>query len=347
MIQAEYHKRVPRTAAENRQYRDDLLKFAEKSKSFQETQRQMCKADFLYYVNAYCDQYNPKHIGDEFGPFMTWPFQEVAANKILDHILRQRDLVIEKSREVGASWLCLLIEDWMMKFWSGKKFLLVSRSAEAVDQPGDSDCLFWKLDFIRERQPAWLLPKIRRKWMLISADNGSSITGQASTGKAGVGGRATAMFIDEFSQIREAYDLMSQTSDTSCCRIYNFTHLGPGNAAYELSQRPNIAKVVMHWSEHPEKNVGLYMSSAHPKLLKRGPYRFPVKEMEHVNIHKFPSEYQFVKSGKPLGGPFPGLRSPWYDNEVLRRNSDRNVAINLDINAQGATSQTYPSQGFP
>src|SRR5581483_8104985 len=99
-------------------------------------------------------EYNPNAIpggvSEEVGPFITWEFQEDAIRTILDCIERRNDLVIEKSREMGISWLCLLVMDWMFLFHRWKDCLVISRNADAVDKPFEMKALFPKLDFVHQ-----------------------------------------------------------------------------------------------------------------------------------------------------------------------------------------------------
>jgi hypothetical protein len=82
----------------------------------------------------------------------------------------------------------------------------------------------------------------------------------------------------------------------------------------------------MHWTQHPEKRPGLY--------------RFNGKAIEVLDKgYQYPPEFEFVHSEAPAGGPFPGVRSPWYDRECKRKGSTRAVAMDLDIDAAGSVSQ--------
>ncbi len=56
--------------------------------------------------------------------------------------------------------------------------------------------------------------------------------------------------------------------------------------------------------------------------------------------YAFPPEFAFVMSGMPSGGPFPGIRSPWYDKECIRRPA-RAVAMDLDIDPRGSSEQFF------
>jgi hypothetical protein len=332
----EWHKVVPREPVENVRFRLDVYRHCREDTGFRRAIVWMCGRDILLWVNLFVWQFNPDREGDEFGPFATWDFQDKVFLDLLRAVEERRDVLIEKSREMGASWMCLIAMVWLWLFHGWKKFLCMSRSEEAVES-ADPDSLFWKIDFILDHMPAFLLPTNwsggppwRKKRYLGNVDNGSTITGTASTGKAGVGGRATAMFIDEFSQIDEGKEVLHRTSDTTRCRIFNGTHLGLDTAFYELSVRPDMRKLVLHWTMHPDKRKGLYRydeSTGKVEILDRG-YRYPV-------------DFDFVLSPEPLGGPYPGLRSPWYDEQCKRKGSPRAVAMDLDINPQGTVSQFF------
>ncbi len=247
---------------------------------------------------------------------------------------------------MGASWMCLIVMLWLWLFESDTKQLCISRNAESVDRKGDSDSLFWKLDYMIERLPAWMRPaswepkKHRKEMFFENADDRCVITGQASTGKAGVGGRAEIMFIDEFSQIAEATEVRQRTSDTAGARIFNFTFTGIDNEAYRVSREPEFRKLTLHWTQHPEKNRGCYrFNKARSRvefLQPDGSWGTAVNWDGYRHV-----DYPFVKDGTPTGGPFPGIRSPWYDKQCKRKGDARGVAMDLDINPEGSMSQVF------
>lgn len=296
-------------------------------------------ADIHFWINTFVWQFNPNTIGEgslRVGPFITWDFQDEAISTILRCIdpKTRHDLLIVKSREVGASWLCLLAMDWLYLFRQMQKFLVISRNEWAVDKPGEPDSLFWKVDFIHDHLPGWMTEGRvkRRKMGFANPKLRSFVTGQASTGKAGVGGRADAMFIDEFSQIEEDYEVYHRTSDTTGCRIFNGTHCGTGTCFHELSESKvsSIEKLQMHWSQHPDKRKGLY--------------RWDEKTNTTETLdpdYEYGEGFNPIRSVAPAGGPFPGLRSPWYDRQVERKGSSRAVAMDLDIDAGGSQSQYF------
>ena len=334
----QWYKQVPRKPDENLRFRLFLYEKAKKNRPLQESLLAMCRQDILFFISAFVWQFNPNSIGSgspEMGPFIPWEGQEPLFLTIEKCIEAREDLAIEKSREMGASWGCILAFAHQFLFRRHKKFIMVSRNEAMVDSPDDPDSLFWKLDFIFEHLPDWMTWGIkRRKLGYINQATGSTITGQATTGKAGVGGRATAMFLDEFALIPDATEIWQRTSGTSNCRIVNSTHDGPGTMFYKILHDPVMAKYVnrlqMHWSQHPDKRKGLYKYDA----AKR-------KIIVLDKSYKFPPNYPFVKDGTPTGGPHLGLRSVWYDQKCGVMGDPRAIAIDLDIDPKGSISQVF------
>lgn len=350
-----HHLMVPRNLVGNLQFRLSLIEQCQNNPEKQAAMRLACSEDLRFYAGAWVWQFNPRKKDSGFGagpkvaPFIPWDFQEDALMKMLWHIERGEDLVIEKSREMGASWMILIVFKWLTDFHKRHKFLMMSRSEEAVESE-DPDSLFWKVDFMYQHEPRWLCGYTeedktsnirRRKRFFGNNKTKSTLTGTASTGKAGVGGRASAMGIDEYSQIKEDYEVLHRTSDTTDCRIFNFTHTGTGTAAYEISQRVDMKKMVLHWTMHPEKNKGLYKYNLAEEKVEFFEYKLGKIVPAPRNLVHLPANYEFIIDGKPTGGPFPGYRSPWYDKQCLRKGSARAIAMDLDINAAASASQVF------
>jgi hypothetical protein len=79
---------------------------------------------------------------------------------------------------------------------------------------------------------------------------------------------------------------------------------------------------------HPDKRRGLYR-------VKNG--RVEVLD----KTYEYPETFNFVLDGSPAGGPYPGVRSPWYDGECRRRGSAYEIARDLDIDPTGSTHQYF------
>ncbi len=363
----QHHLRIPRDLTANLRFRRRLLDEAARAgEAGRQAIRDACKADILFYINAFVWQYNPKKPpADRVGPFVTWGFQERALldrpettgkRGILWCYEKGRTAVVEKSREMGASWLFLITEDWLSGFHDYTQSLNISRDQDSVDSRSP-DSLFWKIRFMHEHQPGWLMGKIVQQSMYFRYTRSESvITGEASTGTAGVGGRASVIFIDEFPLIKDAAEVRRRTANTADCRFFNGTHSSPSSEMVKLVKSPEVTKIRMHWSEHPYKNRGLYRYNpdrpTQPEILdKNFVYRpqcpecldtLDVKVGELSPCCDRPAqEFKFVLDGRPFGGPFPGLRSPWYDWKCLDIGDDRAVAMELDIDPQGSVTQYF------
>ncbi len=320
-----WYSKVPKKLTENIEFRKWLIKQCQNSRRRQAVV-DACRHDILFYVNAFCFTFDPRK-KESILPFVTYKYQDRGFLDVLDCIDTGRDLVIEKSRDMGASWISLLCMEWMWHFQPGKSFLMISRKLDLVDKPGDPRALFWKIDLAHKMMPEWLLPPgygpdCRKKYHFENPHNFSTIDGEATTQASGVGDRRTAIFLDEFSRMENGASILSGTADTTNCRIINFTPWGTNNAAYKLAKREDIRKLRFHWSEHPEKAAGLYRYSdkTHKLELLDPEYRYD-------------PEFKFIYDNK--------LRSPWYDAECKRRNNDREIAQHLDIDYQGSAYQFF------
>lgn len=334
------HLDVPRDPKDNRIYRAGLLEKCLRSAMFRKGIIEMCRNDILFYINSFVWQFNPKKPPKKrVGPFITWDFQEAALldrpettgrRGVLWCYEHGRSAVIEKSREMGASWLLLIVQDWLCIFQEMEQTLNISRSADAVDSKSPNS-LFWKLRFMHQYLPVWLRGEVTEEKMYIGYDRSGSVQGgEASTGEAGVGGRTSLINIDEFPLIKQATQVRHRTAGTSDCRFFTGTHQGVGTEFYNLTQSPELTKIVMHWTQHPDKKKGMYranLTTGQPEILDRS--------------FKFDPDYPFVLDGTPNGGPFPGIRSPWYDQKCKDIGSSRGVSMELDIDPKGAVEQFF------
>jgi hypothetical protein len=292
------------------------------------------RRDIVAFINMAVWQMNPDNIGHEVGPFLTWDWQALALDRTMKRLFKKgrADMLWEKSREMGATWLAMILALWLCLFHPNKRVLLLSHKEEAIHKSGDPGTLFGKIAFMLKHLPAWMSQSVKRHKRSFAFANGSSITGSATTEAAGVGDRVHLIVLDEFSkyQSKKAYQIWGATADTGP-RLVIGTHYGVSGCYYDLTQRLDIDKCVMHWTLHPEKRRGLYLSDPDK------PNGFKVLDTDN-----FDAESTFVTTGKPFDGPgrietpwytgsAVGIRSPWYDQQCLRRANDRDVAQHLDI----------------
>lgn len=345
----QWHKRVPDDLAGNLRFRKALLAKCRGNRDYQRAVIHAVKNDCLFFIKVFGWQMNPlKTERGRVGPFIPYQFQEdgiIARPETHGHLPadRQRGLLwgyehsktiaLQKSRELGASWVMLFLQVWLCITTRMMQCLNISRSAAAVDDKSPNS-LFWKIRFIHQHLPDWLKGEIdTTKFYFGYSETESVITGEASTAQAGVGGRAGLCNIDEFSKIKEDVGVRQNTANTADCRVFTGTHLGTNTELFRLCDpklSPEVLLLTWHWSQHPEK--------------WRGAYRWnpTTNQVEILDPdYDFPWDYQFVTDGRPTGGPFPGLRSVYYDKKCLEIGFDRGCAMELDINPSGATSQFF------
>lgn len=236
--------------------------------------------DFCLWLRLTGWTYAPKEVDPHTGrevpsakphrPYVLWDCQERAAREILSAVGDGRDVVVRKSRDMGASWLLASVAAWGWLF-KGWQTLLVSRVEDGVDRPGDPDSLFWKVDYLVESQPPWLLPgdakvllkrgsETRQHMMLRNPVSGATIAGQASTAHVGRGGRRTIVLFDEFAAMGEAEAAWRSAADATACRIAVSTPLGSGTHYATLVRQSRVQDdprlVELLYVDHPLKGMG-------------------------------------------------------------------------------------------
>jgi len=354
-----HYSLVPKDFAANLRFRRSLLLEGATDPLAAGQLWAMCAEDPLFYVNTFCWTQDPRQLPSQL-PFITYDFQDELFDDLFDaiaHPERKQDLGIEKTRCMGASW-CLLTA--IEQAWHFSPYALsfgcCSRGEAYVDKRGEPKSLFWKLDYLHDNQPRWLLPPGRdlgwadpnRKLLSFrNAATGSTISGEATTGDFFRGGRLTFLLLDEYAtvEVADGYRGLRATRDVTNCRAFNSTPKGTGTAFYDVIHNSAAKRVTLHWREHPVYRRGLYTSRQVGKeyvldLLDReftGQVDVLRKDSEDREIQRleFPAEYPFILDGK--------LRSPWYDSECARCVNETEIAQELDIDYLGSDYQFFPS----
>ena len=196
-------------------------------------------------------------------PFDLYPDQEEALRFLLDLIERGKDGVLEKSRDMGATWLTAAFAVWMWLFKPGSAIGFGSRKLELVDKLGDPKSIFDKIRTIINNLPPWLLalkaPGYDRTvhdnfCKIINPGNGATITGEGGD-EIGRGGRTTIYFVDEAAFLPRPLLVDQALSANSRSKIYVSTPRGANNpfAVKRLSGRYPV--FTLHWRSDPRKTA--------------------------------------------------------------------------------------------
>lgn len=202
-------------------------------------------------------QANPNHL-----PFLLYDFQKDGIRWLIDHIDNGKDGFIEKSRDMGISWVVFTwVPLWYWLFRDGVNILEGSYKEDLVDNRTD-DSLFGRLDYSVDSLPLWMLPKgynkkkHRTHMKLENPANGNWITGDTMNPDFGRGSRKTAVLFDELGTWDYAKEAWESSGDSTACRIANSTPKGYNY--YAILRDTGIDRLTLHWSVHPLKDQAWY-----------------------------------------------------------------------------------------
>lgn len=240
----------------------------------QEVEKQICKNDIVHFVRYWgwiFAPWNPPELQEML--FIPYQFQEELMLEFVEgmktvtdpHSFKRVTLVIEKARDMAASWTSGITALWDWLFHNGTH-IFVSRKEEAVDKRGDMKSIFQKIRFFLYHLPEWFLPVgfNKRKHdthMLLQNPQGGEISGEATTGNSSRSGRAKVVWFDEFAFVQRGLDDAAWTasSQTAKMRVAISTPNGKHNRFYRLvrpvdEEDEEGQKVIsLPWHFHPVK----------------------------------------------------------------------------------------------
>ncbi len=183
--------------------------------------------------------------------------------------------LVEKSRDMGASWVCVAISVHLWLFEEGVAVGWGSRKKELVDNLGDMKAIFPKIRLQLENLPPWMLPKrfdMRKHatdMKIINPQNDASITGEAGD-NIGRGGRTFVYFVDEAAHLERAENVEGALGDNTECQIAISSVNGTANLFYRRRMAGEVWEpdktiasgrtriFIMDWRDHPGKDQEWY-----------------------------------------------------------------------------------------
>lgn len=196
-------------------------------------------------------------------PFLLFPKQREYLTWLLARWKGREDGLVEKSRDMGISWLCVAFAVWLWVFHPGATAGFGSRKEDLVDRIGDPDSLFWKARTLIGLLPAEFKPegydeqKHAPFMRIINPQTGSIIRGEAGD-NIGRGGRASIYFKDESAFYEHAQAIDAALSQTTNCQIDVSTPNGEGNPFWQKRHGGKIPVFVFDWRDDPRKDQAWY-----------------------------------------------------------------------------------------
>jgi hypothetical protein len=220
-------------------------------------------ADFISDWGMTFDPRNAEIGQQSVVPFVLFKRQLEFINWLLDRWRAREDGLVEKSRDMGVSWLCVAFAAWMWIYHAGSVVGFGSRKEEYVDKIGDPKSLFWKLRQFINLLPCELRPhgwddqKHAPHMRILNPVYGSAIVGEAGD-NIGRGNRTSIYFKDESAFYEHADAIDAALSQTSNCKIDVSTPNGAGNAFYRKRHGGKIKVFVFDWHDDPRKSEAWY-----------------------------------------------------------------------------------------
>lgn len=255
----------------------------ERLKSFQGN-TQLRESAYAYYathpiefINHWVDTYDPRNSGIDGRmatmPFSLFPRQQDLVYFLDDLIAGNANGLVQKSRDMGATWVCCAYSVWLWLFYPGTAVGWGSRKAMLVDNRGDASSIFEKMRIIIRKLPPCFTPygfnEDHMPFMrIMNPENGSIITGEAGD-NIGRGGRTKIFFKDESAHYEHPELIEAALGDNTNCQVDISSVNGTANLFYRKRKGGKIwAKgsttntsaniFILSWRDHPLKSQEWY-----------------------------------------------------------------------------------------
>lgn len=230
------------------------------------------------FIEHWCDTYDPRLASSTrpaYMPFVLFKRQRELIDFLYQGISSENDLLIEKCRDMGATWLAGAASVHIWRFIDGASIGWGSRKEQLVDKLGDADSIFEKVRILIRRLPVefWPIgfkPEDHMPFMrILNPANGSTITGESGD-NIGRGGRKLMYFKDESAHYERPEKIEAALSDNTRVQIDISSVNGLGNVFHRrresgIDWTPGMQMItgktyvfVMDWRDHPQKTVDWY-----------------------------------------------------------------------------------------
>ncbi|MDR3557945.1 MAG: hypothetical protein P4L61_00250, partial [Candidatus Pacebacteria bacterium] len=232
----------------------------------------MCENDILYFINNFVFTYDPREpFGEQDIPMLTYDYQNDFIGWLCHHIdatvngIAKRTMLVEKSRDMGASWVlvAVAVHYWLFK---GGSVHFGSRTYDEADMLGDMGSLVEKVRFVIRRLPRWMWPvgfdpgKDMSFANIKNPASNNQITAEAASPEFCRGDRKTFVVMDEYaSWDNDEAALKAVQGGSTNALILISTPKGPFNKFAKLANdedKVQVEKYRIHWTQHPVKSAG-------------------------------------------------------------------------------------------
>lgn len=201
-------------------------------------------------------------------PFVLFDRQRECIQFIVDNCWRLNEPgLIEKSRDVGLSWIVVAVGVALAVFNRGFVAGYGSRKEEYVDKLDSPKSLFWKTRFFlrnlpREFRAGWIEKKHAPHMRIMLPESESVLTGEAGDG-IGRGDRTSIYFVDEAAHLERPMLVDASLSATTNCRVDLSSVYGMDNPFAEKRHSWDASRIfIFDWRDDPRKDDEWYAKQA-------------------------------------------------------------------------------------
>ena len=350
MSTASFIEFVPKDPIENLAWRVRMREAAMRDTHLQRALFDAAMDDVLFFFNAMLWLEEPRGSVKTL-PFCVWPHQSpviLAMDQAITDAHKTEEplaLTLKKSRAQGGTYAYLGVDIRRAIRDGGFKVGLVTRNEKLVDSATDSDTIMYKVAWMLDRLPFWMLPGGYQRSLTdhtILLPNGSSFTGYAATGDVARGGRKSKFDFDEpgseeFISGGKDYKVMSSVSSVSNCTFLVSTFGGESGVFFEAATDPeNPRLLTLDWKDNPTQTKNAYVMREGVLVAVNPADQPAVTKYSKTNAVQLK---KLERRGHTMEGKF---RSPWYDAHCLLPGATpRFVARELDMNPRGAVGKVF------
>lgn len=254
--------------AEVFEYRADLLSKIRNKPEHLTTLKAFYRENPAQFIIDWGVTVDPRNIErglPAFAPFLLFEKQEECVHWFIERWKKQENGLVEKSRELGLSWLMITVACTLCIFHQGLIVGFGSRKEEYVDKKGDPKSLLWKgrqfIQYLPEEFRGTWSEKKHSPYMRIEfPDTGSVIAGEAGD-NIGRGARTSFFILDESAFIPRSDLVDAALSQTTNCRIDVSTPRGRSNSFARKRFAGNVPVFTMSWQDDPRKSEQWYLDT--------------------------------------------------------------------------------------
>lgn len=264
--------------------------------------------DPVFFIERFCFTFDPRpEAYPHHLPFKLYPYQIQLVRDLVDAIEHSYDLLIEKSRDMGVTWVVMCVVLWFWEFRPGFQALIGSRKEDLVDSK-KTESLFGKVDYNLEKMllvpEGFDLSKNRTYMTLINPGSGNAIGGESANANFARQGRYTVVVMDEIAFWESPETAWTAAGESTRCRIGITTPPKRPNFVTYLRRSGKVKILTLHWKLHPLKDLAWYEAQKARKLPEEIAQELDINwegsitgrvypEIAHVRVGNFPYRFDW------------------------------------------------------